>query len=64
MSDIVSNHTMVKCIRFLVICIVSSTVAMCSLSNSKIRFFLILKNIILFEKVNNLILLTKYFSLS
>ncbi len=38
-------------------------VAMCSLSNSKIRLFLILKKkvIILFEKVNKLILLTKYF---
>ncbi len=38
-------------------------VAMCSLSNSKIRLFLILKKkvIILFEKVNNFILLTKYF---
>ncbi len=41
---------------------VPSMVAMCSLSNSKIRLFLILK-IILFEKVNNFILLTKYFSL-
>ncbi len=36
-------------------------VAMCSLSNSKIRLFSILKRvIILFAKVNHFILLTKY----